>query len=225
MPLNDVIQVCGLSAYGYFNLQSKPQLQILSNLAVDNFSYLNQIKLKKLRLQGQLPTSEQIPSLLTAQIENLSRGKRQIDQAELRLAGTRRAQVLSVKGRNQLSQFYVEVAGGFRGNQWLGLLQKGDLNSKRIHLIQQDAAPVIYNSAAKSVYVGAHCWLASSTQICLDKPLQASPAQANMSLLTQNMELGDFAAFMPEGLAVSGKLNGYARASWQKGSIPQRCEI
>ncbi len=220
--LTDVYSGLTGRAYGYVNVQSQPRLEATANLAIDNFNYLNQIKLKKLRIQGQLPTSDQTPSLLTANIQNLSQGKRQIDRAEVRLAGTRRAQILTLKGSNTLSQFYVQIAGGFRGNNWLGLLQKGDFDSKRIHLRQQQDAAIIYNTTQKQIFVGAHCWTSGkTTQLCLDQPLTASSARGNVSLTTQNLELGDFAAFMPEGLAISGKLNGYAKASWQNAGAPQ----
>ncbi|MDW7564271.1 hypothetical protein RZN37_32705, partial [Klebsiella pneumoniae] len=48
-----------------------------------------------------------------------------------------------------------------------------------------------------------------------------SKAQGNISLVTQNLDLGDFAAFMPEGLAMTGQLNGYAKASWVNGGHPK----
>lgn len=51
--------------------------------------------------------------------------------------------------------------------------------------------------------------------------MRVSKTRGSASLVTTNLDLNDFAAFMPEGLAVTGKLNGYARASWAQGSKPK----
>lgn len=208
--------------YGDVDLQTQPTLQVMANILVDNLAYANQYKLKKLRIQGQLPTSNPVPRILTAQLSQFSYGQRQIDQANIRLAGTRQAQVLDINAENQRSKFELQVAGGFRAGQWLGLLQKGKFDSKRILLQQQQATVLRYNTQDKSVLLGAHCWLAATTtRLCLDRPLKASASQGNVSVTTQDLQLGDFAAFMPEGLAITGKLNGYAKAAWQKGRVPQ----
>lgn len=53
-------------AYGYLNIQSQPRLRATANLAVDNFGFKDLIDMRKLRIVGQLPTSETTPSLLTA---------------------------------------------------------------------------------------------------------------------------------------------------------------
>ncbi len=59
-------------AYGYINVQSQPRLQATANFAVDQFSLNNIFSVRKLRLQGELPTSENTPTLMTASMENLT---------------------------------------------------------------------------------------------------------------------------------------------------------
>ncbi len=68
---------------------------------------------------------------MTAKMENLRSGKREIQQGEISLAGTRKAHILKVQAQNRLSKFYVQLAGGFNAqNDWLGQIQKGDFDSK-----------------------------------------------------------------------------------------------
>ena len=98
---------------------------------------------------------------------------------------------------------------------------KGSFDSRRIRLAQNQNAPVVFSSARSELYVGQHCWQSTNSQLCLDQPVRVSKAQGNISFVTQNLDLGDFAAFMPEGLAMTGQLNGYAKASWVNGGHPK----
>lgn len=209
-------------AYGYLNVQSHPRLQATANLAVDNFGFNQLFSVKKLRIQGELPTSAQTPTLLTAKLERLKSGSREIQQGEISLAGTRQAHILKIQAQNKLSKFYVQLAGGFNAqNNWLGQIQKGDFDSFRARLVQRQNASVIYNAAKTELFVGVHCWTSQQSQLCFDQPIRVSKTKGNVSFVTKNVDLNDFAAFMPEGLAITGKVNGYAKAVWAQGSKPK----
>ncbi len=209
-------------AYGYLNVQSQPRLQATANLAVDDFAVNQLFSIKKLRVQGELPTSESAPTLMTAKMENLRSGMREIRQGEISLAGMRKAHILKLQAQNRISRFYVQFAGGFNAqNDWWGQIQKGDFDSLRTRLVQRQNASVIYSSAKSEFFVGAHCWSSQQSQLCLDQPIRVSKTRGNVSLITQNVDLNDFAAFMPEGLEITGKINGYAKAAWVKGEKPK----
>src|SRR5574344_1175318 len=100
-------------------------------------------------------------------------------------------------------------------------IQKGDFDSLRTHLAQRQNAAVIYQHRTSELYVGAHCWMSQQSQLCFDQPIRVSKTKANASFVTQNLDLNDFSAFMPEGLAITGKVNGYAKAAWAKGQKPK----
>ncbi|WOE42849.1 translocation/assembly module TamB domain-containing protein [Acinetobacter chinensis] len=208
--------------YGYLNLQAQPRLKATANLAVDDFRFNDLVSIRKMRLKGELPTSETTPTLMTASMEGLMNGNREIRKGEISLAGTRKVHLLKVQAENSLTKFYVQLAGGFNNsNDWLGQIQKGDFDSLRTRLVQRQNASVIYNSARTELFVGAHCWMSMQSQLCFDQPITVSKTKGNVSFVTQNLDLNDFAAFMPEGLAVTGKVNGYAKASWAQGSKPK----
>ncbi len=80
---------------------------------------------------------------------------------------------------------------------------------------------MIYQHRTSELYVGAHCWMSQQSQLCFDQPIRVSKTKANASFVTQNFDLNDFSAFMPEGLAITGKVNGYAKAAWAKGQKPK----
>lgn len=209
-------------AYGILNVQSQPRLKATANIAVDNFAFNDLASIKSLRIQGELPTSETTPTLLTAKIDRLRNGNREIENATISLAGTRKAHLLKVESKNRQSNFYVQLAGGFnQNNDWLGQLQKGNFSSRRVNLVQNQSAPIVYSTALSELFIGQHCWQSSSSQVCLDQSARISKAKGNFSVITKNLDLNDFAAFMPEGLAVTGLLNGYARASWVSGARPK----
>ncbi|GAA5184375.1 translocation/assembly module TamB domain-containing protein [Acinetobacter kookii] len=209
-------------AYGYLNVQSQPRLQATANLAVDDFGFNQLFSVKKLRIQGELPTSELTPTLMTAKMDNLRSGAREIQHGEISLAGTRKAHILKIQAQNRISKFYVQLAGGFNAqNDWLGQIQNGDFDSLRARLVQRQNASVIYSSAKSELFVGAHCWSSQQSQLCFDQPIRISKTRGNVSFITQNVDLNDFAAFMPEGLEITGKVNGYAKAAWVKGAKPK----
>ncbi|TNL48043.1 translocation/assembly module TamB domain-containing protein [Acinetobacter bereziniae] len=210
------------TAHGYLNLQAQPRLSATANLAVDDFRLNDSLSIKKLSLKGELPTSETVPSKMVAQLETLRSGNREIQHAGITLSGTRKAHLLQLQAWNYYSKFYVQFAGGFNAqNDWLGQVQKGEFDSVRAHLLQQQHAPIIFSSAKSELYVGQHCWLSQQSQLCFDQPVRASQKHGNVSFVTKNLDLNDFAAFMPEGLALTGKLNGYAKASWAQGQQPK----
>ena len=214
----------GLSgrAYGSLNVQSQPRVKATANLVVDNFAFNQLATIKSLRIQGELPTSETMPTQLTATLDHLRNGNREIEHATVNLAGTRKAHVLKIESQNHQSNFYVQLAGGFNAsNNWLGQIQKGNFTSHRISLVQNQNAPVVYTSAQSELYIGSHCWQSSHSQLCLDQPAHLSKAKGSFSFITKNVDLNDFASFMPEGLAATGQLNGYAKASWVNGSHPK----
>ena len=209
-------------AYGVLNVQSQPRLKATANIAVDNFAFKDVASVKSLRIQGELPTSEATPTLLVAKVDHLRSGNREIENATINLGGTRKAHILKVESNNRQSNFYVQLAGGFnQNNEWLGQLQKGHFKSRRIDLVQNQSAAIIYSTAQSELYIGQHCWQSLHSQVCLDQSARISQNKGNFSVVTKNLDLNDFAVFMPEGLAVTGQLNGYARASWAKGSRPK----
>ncbi|EPF83402.1 DUF490 domain-containing protein [Acinetobacter gyllenbergii] len=209
-------------AYGSLNVQSQPRLKVTANMMVDNFAFNDLVTIRSLKVQGELPTSETTPTQLTATLDRLRNGNREIEHATVNLAGTRKAHVLKVESKNRQSNFYLQLAGGFNPkNDWLGQLQKGNFTSRNISLVQNQSAPIIYTTAQQELYVGQHCWQSSSSQLCLDQPARLSKAKGSFSFITKNLDLKDFTAFMPEGLAVTGQLNGYAKASWAQGSHPK----
>ena len=209
-------------AHGYLNLQSQPRLSATANLVVDNFGFNNTLSIKTMSLKGELPTSESVPSKMVAQLETLRSGGREIQHAAITLSGTRKAHLLQLQGWNYYSKFYMQLAGGFNAqNDWLGQIQKGEFDSVRAHLQQVQNAPVIFTTAKSELYIGQHCWSSQQSQLCFDQPIRASKQRGNVSFVTQNLDLNDFAAFMPDGLALTGKLNGYAKASWAEGSQPK----
>ena len=209
-------------AQGFVNFQSQPRLSATANIAVDNFGFNNLLSVKKLTIKGELPTSETVPSSMSAKMENLRSGNREIQHGEIAISGTRKAHILKLQAWNYYSKFYVQLAGGFNPqNDWLGQIQRGEFDSVRIHLKQEQNAPIIYSTAKTEVYVGQHCWSSQQTKLCFDQPIRASKTKGNVSFVSNNLDLKDFAAFMPEGLAITGKLNGYAKAAWAQGTEPK----
>lgn len=208
-------------AYGIINMQTQPNIQAIANLNVDNFGFGDQLNIEKLRIRGELPTSETTPSQLQADMENLSYGDRQIQYGAVTISGTPKSHLVSVQGKNKYSKLYVQLNGGFNEqHDWFGQIQKGNFDSLRAMLKQQQNANVSFKAATKQLYIGQHCWASNQSQLCFDQPIEVSPEHGNLSFIANHLNLSDFAAFMPGGLAMTGELNGYAKAGWDKNKAP-----
>ncbi len=218
--LDELYVGLGGTIKGFLSVQSQPTIQAKSNLIAENLSYSDKINVEKVSLIGTLPTG-QTASQLIFNLQGLTSNKRRIDQVKAELVGTRQAHLLKLDGNNDRSKFYVQMAGGFNArNDWLGQIQKGDFNSQRVRLTQNQNASIIYRQAKGQITVTAHCWMSQGrqqSQICLDQPLIANKAQGVVSAKMQNLELADFQAFMPSGLALDGQLNGYTHVFWREG--------
>ncbi len=203
---------------GFISVQSQPQLQAKSNLIMQNLAYGDMGSIERLSLIGTLPTGTQA-SQLVFNLQNARSGERAIDVINAELTGTRQAHLLKLQASNQYSRFYTQLAGGFNAqNDWLGQLQKGVFDSQQVKLQQNQAASLIFRKANTQLAMTPHCWMSQGreqSQICLDQALVVSKAQGAVSLNLKNIELGDFKAFMPTGLVLDGKLNGYTHLSWQ----------
>lgn len=208
--------------YGNLTLSRQQRLQLNSNLAVDNLAYGNIFAVQKVKLQGELPISEQIPSQLLLTIQDLSAGSRQIKQATANLTGTYLSHVLKIDSQQPRSKFYIQFAGGFNNKrQWLGQIQQGTFQSPRMQLTQNRPVDMVYQIDNKHLRIAQHCWNNINNQLCFDEDIIASPEQANISMMTKNIYIQDLEAFIPDGLEITGQLNGYAKASWKKGQTPQ----
>lgn len=213
----------GLSgnAYGTLHLKTQPNLKAIANINIDRLVYGGQLNVEKVRIRGELPTSETTPSTLKAELTNLNYGNRQIQYGGLTLSGTRSSHIVSLQAWNRYSKFYVQLAGGFNANNdWLGQIQKGTFDSVRAVLNQQSNANVVYRTGTQQLYIGEHCWASNQSKLCFDKPVQISPTSGDVSFVANNLNLNDFSAFMPSGLAMTGEVDGYAKAHWSEGHKP-----
>lgn len=194
---------------------------VTANLKVNKLAYGTYFSLQQASLVGRLPQLGSQPSQLVFSLQNLKRAQHSIQNAKVALTGTQVAHVLQVSADNQQSKFYVQLAGGFNdAYDWLGQIQKGKFDSKRISLTQNQAAAFIYKAKDKSVYIDKHCWLGAGSSFCLVEPLQAGAAKGLVSVQLQNLDLASFQALMPEGVAWSGKLFGNAKATWAANTAP-----
>ena len=208
-------------AQGYINVKSHSRLTAHANMQLDSFAFGDYISIQKARIQGQLPTSDQVPTKLEGILLGLRSGTHEIQKGIIELKGTYGAHILSVQATNKQTDFYVQLAGGFKSNgSWLGQIQRGDFNSERTRLVQRQHAAIVYEPQQSSLYVSSHCWMSYQNEICADQPIRINRNGGSVSLISRDIDLGDFAAFMPEGLKITGKLNGHARANWKKGSKP-----
>lgn len=216
--LNEIYAGLRGTVKGFLSVQAQPSLSVKSNLLADNLGFKNLVDIEKISLIGVLPTSVSQASKLTFNVQNAQSGEHRIDNVVLDLEGTLRAHLLKLAVNNQLTQFSVQLAGGLNAqNDWLGQIQKGLLNSQKIKLEQNQHANVVFRHSTRLLTVSPHCWLSKEqvrSEICFDQPLMVSPDKGAVSLKISDIRLGDFKAFLPEDINLTGQLNGFAHLSW-----------
>lgn len=194
---------------------------LAANININKLAYADVFAIEQASLVGRLPQLATQPSQLVFSLQNLKRGQHRIKNAKVVLTGTQRAHLLQISGDNQLSKFYVQLAGGLNDHfDWMGQLQKGSFNSQRIVLNQNQPATLIYRAKDKSVYLDQHCWSSAASRFCLVEPLQASASKGVVAVQLENLDLTSFQALMPAGVIWSGKLFGNARGTWAANSAP-----
>ena len=201
----------------------KRQPDALINLKVDQFSFKNQITIQQASLIGRIPQLGRQPGQLQLNIQNLKRGTQTLKQGRVLLVGTKAAHVLQIAGNgvNPATRFSVQLAGGLNAsNDWLGQVQKGLLSTRQLTLNQDKPAALIYRSQSGAVYLDQHCWAGAGSKLCLTEPLQASSAKGLVAVQLQNLDIGSFQAFMPQGVAWNGKMFGHAKVTWLGNNAP-----
>lgn len=200
------------------------QPDALVNVRINRFAFKQQLSIESARLVGRIPQMGQLPGQLQLDIQNLKRGNQTLSQGRVILAGTKATHVLQINGTSltPATQFGLQLAGGFNANNdWLGQVQKGSINTRQINLVQDKPASLIYRKQANALYLDQHCWAGGgNSRLCLTEPLQASRANGLLSVQLQNLDIGSFQAFMPAGVAWSGKLFGYAKVTWLGNGAP-----
>lgn len=199
------------------------QPDALVNLKVDRFSFKNQITIQQASLIGRIPQLGRQPGQLQLDIQNLKRGAQTLKQGRILLVGTKAAHVLQLSGNgvNPETRFSVQLAGGLNANNdWLGQVQKGLLSTRRLTLNQDKSAALIYRAQSGAVYLDQHCWAGAGSKLCLTEPLQASSAKGLVAIQLQNLDIGSFQAFMPQGVAWNGKMFGHAKVTWLGNNAP-----
>lgn len=219
--LNQIVSDLQGRIYGQLSLERQKRLQVHSNLVIDQLKYGDLMQVQKLTLQGELPISDTVPSQLVLNIRDVSLFNRRIETAKMSLVGTYLTHVLKLESQHPRSDFSVQVAGGFNKSRWLGQIQQGKYISKRMQLLQNRNADIVYDLNKKSLVIAKHCWNNKNNQICFDEDISASPEHAQLSLMTKNVYIQDLGEFIPDDMEITGQLNGYAKASWQKGKQPQ----
>lgn len=208
--------------YGDLSLNKKQRLHLNSHLSIEQFAFDDVFNVKKIRLFGELPISETTPSELTLNIEQLNVLGRHIETAKASLVGTYLTHVLKLESDHPQSTFLIQLAGGFNNKgYWLGQIQKGLFASKRMRLEQQNHTDVSYRLSDSTLRISQHCWLNQGNPLCFDEDVIISPEKNSLSVVSKNINIQDFDAFIPDDMQITGVLNGYAKASWQKGKKPK----
>jgi translocation and assembly module TamB len=193
------------------------------NLKIDRFAFKDQITIQQASLIGRIPQMGRQPGQLQLDIQNLRRGTQTLRQGRVLLIGTKAAHVLQLTGNgaNPSTRFSVQLAGGLNANNdWLGQVQKGLLATRQLTLNQNRPAALIYRSQGGAIYLDQHCWTGLGSKLCLTEPLQASSAKGLVAVQLQNLDIGSFQAFMPQGVAWNGKMFGHAKVTWLGNSAP-----
>lgn len=212
---------------GQVALQSGQHLRAHADVNVHDFAFSDQLAVRRMHIQGDLPTSEHTPTQLSAVLLGLRSGQTQIQQANALLKGTYAKHQLQLNVSNpNSSQFKMSLLGGLNAQKdWTGTLTQGELQLRRMTLKQMHVIPLKFSWQQQRLSIGKHCWQSVikaqvGGRVCLNQDAEISAKQGQVSLISQNVQLSDFAPFMPEGLNLTGQLNGHVKAQWQQGKKP-----
>lgn len=105
---------------------------------------------------------------------------------------------------------------------WSGQLDQGAVTAEGMTWVLDAGSgpvPVAWSQDDRQATLGAHCWLSTPAELCLQEPLVAGrDGRAVVSL--RGLQADRLSAMLPEGLVWQGLLEGAVTASWQEGASP-----
>lgn len=104
--------------------------------------------------------------------------------------------------------------------RWQGQMDTGQISMPGLDWLLAEATPLRLDVRQRQLELGAHCWLSQAASLCSEENLQLG-AQGRLSLRLQGLAAERLNALLPEGLGVSGAVDGRAQASWQPAQAPQ----
>lgn len=198
--------------------QLKPNIEV--NLRADGLKFA-EYRLDQALITGKIVQLAEQSSQLSIALQGLHAGSRQLQAANLRVAGVQAAHVLDLSVKSPAVTAQLQLAGGLdKDLQWLGQLRNGQVDSRKIKLQQDRPAALVWNTQKRALQLDPHCWVSNGSRLCVVEPLQASAAKGYAAVRLQNLEIATFRDLMPTGIVWRGKLNGQAVGGWQQGQAP-----
>lgn len=198
--------------------QLAPNIDV--NLRADGLKFAD-YQLSQALITGKIIQLAEQPSRLSIALQGMQVGLRQVQAANLSIAGVQAAHVLDVSVKSPTVAAQLQLAGGLdKDLKWLGQLRNGQVDSRKIKLQQDRPAALIWSTHDRTLQLDPHCWASNGSRLCVIEPLQASATQGSAAVRLQNLEIATFRDLMPNGMVWQGKLNGQAVVGWQKSQSP-----
>lgn len=136
----------------------------------------------------------------------------------LELGGRRQAHALKWQLEGDRLGSEGSLTGRLDGDDWSGRMETGRVNLTDMQWQLAEPFTLAWEQAPRQLKLAPHCWLSGAARLCSEDMLVGPQGKVQLSL--SGLELLQLRGLMPEGLELTGRVDGSARGAWQPGETP-----
>mgnify|MGYP005840587081 CR=1 FL=1 len=181
------------------------------------------LSLERLELDAAVAEAFHARSQVRLVLGGIAREGLSVERLALRVSGQRNAHegVLEVTGAPVSGRLAVEGAMEDSGPAWAGRLTSATLAHPQMRWRLAQPAELAWRPESARMFVGRHCWRREQAALCLEQPLTAGASGAEGRLGLSGFELAWLAPWLPEGLALEGRLQASVGGRWDGAGLPR----
>ncbi|MGR5267529.1 translocation/assembly module TamB domain-containing protein [Vibrio astriarenae] len=212
------------SAQGKVLLRGKfeqPELNL--DLSANSILWQQLAGLQSLSIKGSLLPASDPKVALNIEASELSYEEFKAPSLKVELDGTLTDHKLNIDLDSELVDVVFALVGDFsqQANTWLGTLNTFQVTTEQGPWRIQQPVNLYTDINQLLVKVSAHCWVQSSSSLCLNKDIEVSEQSGDVSLSIKQFDFAQLKQYIPQETQIEGAVDADVEARWANGQVPE----
>lgn len=201
--------------------QNTPEID--SDLNISGINWQKQTQVESVSLKGKIQPLPVPDGDLALLVKNIKTGGQIIDKVALDLGGGPESHQVVLDVASQDINSRLKITGSLQEKptmKWSGALAEGWIDIAGSRWAIDHSAKLGFDVAKNNLYVQAHCWQQSPSQICVTKDINAGETgEANIAI--KQFKFNKLKALIPDTLRLRGEVDATAYAKWDPKKAPE----
>lgn len=172
------------------------------------------------RLQAAVQALGDQPGRLALELDGISPASgADWGRLRLELEGDRAAHALQWQLEGDRLGGQGGLSGALQGSDWSGRMDSGLVRLPEMEWRLEAPFGLGWQQAGRQLRLDPHCWQSASARLCNEADMLLG-ARGQVQLRLEGLALPQLRGLLPEGLALTGQVDGAARGAWQPGEAP-----